>query len=875
MDTTLSSLHIYLLGRFEVTRGERILQVSSWPRRKAVALLQRLALERRLLKEQAIEFLWPEVDPGSGANNLYRTLHSLRQTLDTSLGPGTAEATLVFQNGVFTLMDTVRVDVAEFCSLAQAGDPVSLTTALHHYTGDLLPDDRYAEWTFSPRDALRSQQREIRLTLSSLARDAYEYNRAVALLTPLLAQDPADELVHRSLMQIYALAGRRHEALRQYRACVDALSAELDVSPDSQTIALYSSLINGEFISPSASLPPTSMTPSQIASQIEGDPPLVGRQSELETLQARLGSAWQRRGQVLFLAGDSGIGKTRLALELLREAAASGMITLHSTAYEQEGHLPYQPFVEAFDRYLTEHQHALDENPITHFEQLGSSELEQEHWALFKATATFLTNLATYSPVILFLDDLHATDDTSLQLFHYLARQTRAAPIILLATYRTDIVTQVVTPLSTLLNALYREHLSETLYLPSLSESAVASLVAHLLRNDASPALLEAISEITEGNPFFVQEITLMLLKSGRLEEREGQWHLRAGEELDVPTGLGELLRERVMRLGSSVDSLLKAAAVVGREFRFDVLRRMVMFSDGELLDALDVALGGHLLEETAGGYRFHHPLIRRVLYDALSLARREWLHTCTAEAIEAAYGLGPEGLTPPIEALAFHYELSDRRDRALDYLIQAGEKAANFYAFEVAIEYFERALALMDELTMTDSARSFLLLESLGMWGFILADTPRAVSRFEQASTLPPGIDWQPAGRDRARVRRGAAMALLTAGKAVEAEAHLRAALAEINEHEEAAEYARVLYNVSQFHWHQGEFREAFDTAEKSLAVAERQDDPDAIARAFEMLALACHSLGEWQLGLSFEKQRSVLAGSGLDVTGAFDVHL
>src|SRR6266571_1486742 len=128
MNTSSSSIRIFLLGRFEVTRGERILQASAWPRRKAAALLQRLALKRRLLKEQAIEFLWPEVDTSSGANNLYRTLHSLRQTLETSLGPGTAEATLIFQDGVFTLMDTVRVDVAEFCSLAQAGDPASLTT---------------------------------------------------------------------------------------------------------------------------------------------------------------------------------------------------------------------------------------------------------------------------------------------------------------------------------------------------------------------------------------------------------------------------------------------------------------------------------------------------------------------------------------------------------------------------------------------------------------------------------------------------------------------------------------------------------------------------------------------------------------------------
>src|SRR2546422_9722719 len=126
MDTTSSSIHIFLLGRFEVTHGERILQISSWPRRKAAALLQRLALERRLLKEQAIEFLWPEIDPTSGANNLYRTLHTLRQTLDTALGLGTAEATFVFQDGVFDLANAVWVDVADFELLVQSSDHSAL-----------------------------------------------------------------------------------------------------------------------------------------------------------------------------------------------------------------------------------------------------------------------------------------------------------------------------------------------------------------------------------------------------------------------------------------------------------------------------------------------------------------------------------------------------------------------------------------------------------------------------------------------------------------------------------------------------------------------------------------------------------------------------
>ncbi len=117
--------------------------------------------------------------------------------------------------------------------------------------------------------------------------------------------------------------------------------------------------------------------------------------------------------------------------------------------------------------------------------------------------------------------------------------------------------------------------------------------------------------------------------------------------------------------------------------------------------------------------------------------------------------------------------------------------------------------------------------------------------------------------------------MALITAGDIDAAETHLRAALTEVAEDEDAAEYAHVLYNAAQLYWHRGEYQAAFDAAQHSLGVAERLNDPAAIARAFEMLALACHSLGDWQDGLRFEAQRASVAGSGLDVTEAFDVHL
>jgi tetratricopeptide (TPR) repeat protein len=320
----------------------------------------------------------------------------------------------------------------------------------------------------------------------------------------------------------------------------------------------------------------------------------------------------------------------------------------------------------------------------------------------------------------------------------------------------------------------------------------------------------------------------------------------------------------------------------VGREFNLEVLRGMTTLAESELLDALDTALDGHLLEETGEGYRFYHSLIRRTLYDNLSRTRRAHLHATAAEAIELAYARRPEGLALHIEALAYHHDLSDRRDRALDYLIQAGDKAAAVFAFEVAADYFERALSLMDALGLADPTRRWKILESLGWWGLTLANTPRAVACFEQALALPALPEsgrgeegWQPSPHDRVRLHCGAAVTLLTAGDTTTAETHLQTALAEVDERQDAPEFADLLYNVAQLHWHRDEYQQAFAVAQRSLAVAERLNNQTAIARAFEMLALACHSLGEWRQGLRFEEQRSTLTGSGLDVSDAFDVHL
>ena len=861
-------IKIYLLGKFEISRGDKTLRVSDWNRQKAAALFKRLAWERKLHKEIIVDQLWPEASLTSGSNNLYRALHEIRRTLDTNLGKGSADQIISFSDGILTLSDSIWVDAHEYEKITNT------KYLIENYAGDFLPDDLYEDWTQPPREHLRQIYRDA--VLSAAEADP---RSTTTTLAAILVQDPLDEPAHRALMKAYALTGRRHDALRQYKTCIETLDSNLGITPDPQTTALYEQILQGEIVAATDTASGTQKTGFKPlisnSVELEKDSIFVGRQSEFESLLQFVQQARDGHGNVILLAGDTGVGKTRLAYELLQKAASSGMNILLGTCYEQEGQLPYQPFIEAFNRYLSDHNLSPEQNPITNFQRLGVTDPQQEQWALFNATASFLSEITRQSPLIFLVDDLHAADETSLSLFHFLARQTRSMSLILLATYREDIPSIKNKPFGILLNALYRERLGEKINVNRLGRDDVIAIITPILNGNADPALAQAIFEATDGNPFFVQEVMQSLLSEKLLKQEKDTWYLPQDVKLPLPSRLTELLLERVRLLGEKVESALVSGAVLGREFRFEILRIISGLSDSDVLDALDAALSGHLLEETDSGYRFRHSLIRRALYDSSSRARRTMLHTRAAEAIEDSFSDHHQVLDSQLESLVYHYLRSTQRERALTYLLKAGEQASSVYALEVAIKHYEDALSLMDEFKLNDPIQRWKIHESLGWWYDTLADIPRAVQNFEQALSLPATETWKSAPRDRARLHRAAATVFITGGNLTRGESHLKAALSEVDENEDASDYALLLYTLSQYHWHKNEYQEAFNAAQKSMEIAERLNDQEALANAFEMLALTCHSLGEWQSGLQFERKRASLAGDELDVTSAFDVHL
>jgi predicted ATPase/DNA-binding SARP family transcriptional activator len=314
-------LRIYLLGDFRVERDGAPIAAEAWARRKTKALLKLLCLQpdRWLHKEQAMEMLWPELEPISARDNLYRNLSFLRHTLEPELERPADSHFVTLTNEILKLgsADEVWIDVEAFEKLLASARASSealplLEEAMSVYAGDLLPEDPYEEWAITRREALRRAAIKACFQISQAYRSAANYETAATFLQRILAIDRTEEQAHRELMLVYALAGRRADALRQYEQCRRILSSELDVEPEPETNELYKRISQGE-VAPAQAVPEEASP--DITNLPEPGTPLIGREHEVTDACARL-----RRPDVrlLTLTGTAGIGKTRLAIEVAR-----------------------------------------------------------------------------------------------------------------------------------------------------------------------------------------------------------------------------------------------------------------------------------------------------------------------------------------------------------------------------------------------------------------------------------------------------------------------------------------------------------------------------------------------------------------------------
>ena len=492
----------------------------------------------------------------------------------------------------------------------------------------------------------------------------------------------------------------------------------------------------------------------------------IGRAEEMAALRTAIDASLGGQASLVMVAGEPGIGKTRLAEEAGVYARLRGAQVLVGRCYEGEAPSPYSSFVEAIRDYVsTRPDEALKaelgdgasdvaklvseiRKRIPDLSPARAADPNEERMRLFDSVASFLINASKANPIMLLLDDLHWADKPSLLILQHLARHFKGSRLVVVGTYR-DIELDRRHPLSTMLAELRRERLYDRVLLRGFSESEVKDLIEAISQQEEAAGgeeFVRAILRETEGNPFFIEETLRHLAEVGSFYRREGRWvtNAKSISELGIPEGVRDVIGRRLSRLSETTNRVLAAAAVLGREFEFEVLSRMSELGEDAILSAVEEGLSARIVVESQGRggsrYAFTHALVRQTLVEELSLPRRQRLHLRAAQAIE---GVHQRNLEPHLAALANHYRMAGMAadaEKTIDYSIRAGDAVISLFSYEEAVNHFQAALELMEE-TGADAERRASLLERLARVTYSI-DEAQGVAYLEQALRLYRALD-------------------------------------------------------------------------------------------------------------------------------------
>ena len=419
-------------------------------------------------------------------------------------------------------------------------------------------------------------------------------------------------------------------------------------------------------------------------------PTLVGRETELAALDALFAEALRGAGRTVLIAGDAGIGKSRLLAAFIAHARSSGAQILHGQCIKAEARRPFGPFVDSL-RGVT------DVVPAPEAEREAFTDPDLRYRSLRSFTKTF-ADLARRAPIVVAIDDLHWADEGTLELFTYLAKALQERTALLVGTYRMDELHRL-HALRASLTALTRGRLADTVTLGKLNVDETSEMIRATLALPRGVAqdLVETIHERCEGNPFFTEEILKALVETKRLVYRDGGWHHegRVGDMV-LPSSVRDTLQDRFAGLSESARQALRIAAVIGPSFDFALLRQMTRMSDEALTLALREAVEAQLIDDSNSAetdvFRFHHALTRESVLAELLSRERRLLHRDTALALEERAGADRES---DVEELAYHYDEAGMADQAFRYHDLAGRRAARLFAFGQAHRHLARALEL------------------------------------------------------------------------------------------------------------------------------------------------------------------------------------
>lgn len=618
----------------------------------------------------------------------------------------------------------------------------------------------------------------------------------------------------------------------------------------------------------------TEVVPSSRPLAIE-EAQLIDRVEEMSRLKKAADRAVRGEGGVVFLYGEAGIGKTRLAKELAAYARLLGMRALYGRCpalFRIDVVPPYVLWSEVLKDYLetcTSEQlyrvvgfyPAEVAKLVPELKQrLGmipqsfpiSPESEQNR--LFEAVTQFVTNISRDGPLLVVLDDLQLTDQSSLLLLHYLARGAYKEPLLLLGAYRdADIDERHV--LSPLLTELNRERLLHSVQLKRMSFDQTSEMVKQILGQDALPReFCEMVYQKTKGNPFFVEEVIKSMKEDEVIYLEENEYKIKEISKIEFPKSVKSILKVRIARLDEECQNVLTMASFVGNDFTLERLRGVTGIEEDKLLEIVEKILKAglftHRLIRGEDVCSFADTIVRDVVQDEVGPFRRKKLHNIVGYALEKVYAKKPD---EHLGELAFHFLKGGDKDKALGYFLKAGEKAEKVYAHNEAFSYFQHAGELLEEKegNLEEKARIAERLGDIKKW---IGEIDACTEYWNRSLTLRDQLGDKKS-ISRLHVKMANVLWDLTGDKEKASEHH-HLALDILEKEPESIELASLYEDISHMLWRSGKSGEALSWTQKAFELAVRLGDSQVLGRCYNNLASLSYITGEIEKASKYLEQ-------------------
>jgi len=875
-----------VLGPLEVVGDAGPLELGA-PKHRALLALMLLEPGRVVSVDRLIEQLWTGEPPAGATSTLQAYVSNLRRVLEPGRRPGAPASVLVTRPPGYALDVTAeQVDALRFERAVQAAIAANdaqdvdeaarlLQGALALWRGQPFADVAFEPWAQAECERLNETHLVALETLLTVELARGRHASVVIEAERLSKEHPVRERFREIQMLALYRSGRQAEALRAYQEARDTLVEELGIEPGPSLRALEDRILaqdpSLDWHPPPGAVAAARVEPSSAAAPAEAParateaparPAFVGRHRERVRLMARLDDARVAGSRLVLVAGEPGIGKTRLCEELSAAARGLGMHVVWARGWEGDGAPAFWPWVQVLrtlaDELPTDTLVSLLDSAAgdiarvvpdyARFVAAPVGELpdaETARFRFFEAVTSLLRRASALRPMLVVLDDIHWADQSSLRLLEFAVNALHDARVLLLATYR-DAEARAA-PLAPTLATLARTPELERLTLSGLSEREVGDYVNAVLGEEADPSLAESLHGRTAGNPFFVAELVRLLRHEGRL-----------GGGVDgapVPEGVRDVIRTRLARLPQEAIPVLTAGAVAGREFDIALVAHVCGIDEDRALDLVEAAWMIGIVDESQaafGHFKFSHELVREVLCDELSTLRRIRLHKRIGEAIEELHGERNPGF---LTACAYHFsEAASIGDplKAVLYGQKAADRLVAQFGYEDALPVYERAIALYEQYDVGTYHTRVDLLIGLG-WAL------RASGRLSEArAALRRAIEIGEEHGDEVRIAR----AVLGIGGGsfwgwwdefgvpdVDLVSYLERALAALDPDDSVlrcellARLAIESYDLTD--------RDTRDRLTgEALAMARRLDDPVALTSA-----LAARHLALWQIDTLTER--------------------